>query len=338
MSKLFSPLDAAGLALAHRLVLPGLVQLHEVESSLPHSPTTPRFDYARRATSNGLLISEPCYVSLAGSADGSHTSLVHPEGCPGWQQVIHAVHANGGMIVAQLCHMGRLAHSSTTGSRPVGPSTRYARCLVRSIHGTWVASEIPEALDQNGIDKVIAQYKSAAISAVSLGFDGVELNGADGYLPNQFLDDVVNDRADRYGGSIGRRTTFIAEVVHALIQACGAARVGVRVSPYSEYNDAQDSAPRALYAAVLQELSDQEIAYVHFVRSDRRGRISGHEPFDDPLAARTFRAAFAGAILVSGEFTKELAIASVESRWADAVGFGTSLINDPDFIRRLLDE
>lgn len=335
MPKLFSPLDAGELALSHRLVFPGLVQLHPMGKA---ALRIPKFDYARRATPQGLIISEPCYVSSAGSADAPHTCGAHPEWLREWRRATDAVHYNGGLIVAQLCHVGRLAHSSITGRRPVGPSTRSARCTVRSLHGRWVEAEVPQALDQDGIDSVIAEYQSTAIRAVSAGFDGVELNGADGYLPNQFLDDVVNDRADRYGGAIQNRTIFISEVVHALVQVCGAGRVGVRLSPYSEYNDAQDSAPLALYAAVLQELCDQEVAYVHLVRSDRRGKILGHTPFDDALAERTFRAAFSGAILVSGEFTKDLAIASVKSRWADAVGFGTSWIDDPDFVRRLLDE
>jgi N-ethylmaleimide reductase len=335
MSKLFSPLDAGELALSHRLVLPGLVQLHPAGDALLHFPT---FDYAKRATSQGLIVSEPFYVSAAGAVSGSPMYPASPDSLRNWQPVTNDVHAKGGLIVAQLCHLGRLAHSSITGQRPVGPSTRAARCRVRSIDGTWVEAEIPQALDQDGIDSVIAAYQDMASGALSAGFDGVELNSADGYLPNQFLDDVINDRTDRYGGSIHGRTTFVLEVVHALNQVWGAGRVGVRISPYSEYNDAQDSAPLALYAALLQELRDQEVAYVHLTRSDRRGKILGHEPFDDPLAARTFRSAFSGALLVSGEFTRDRAIASVESRWADAIGFGTSYIDDPNLVQRLLDE
>jgi N-ethylmaleimide reductase len=334
MSKLFSPLDIGALAISHRLILPGLVQLHEVENA---THPIPQFDYAERATAQGLLISEPCYVSSAGSASVPYTGLEGPGGIGRWRQVTDAVHCRGGLIVAQLSHLGRLAHSSVTGQRPCAPSSVPARCMVRSIERRLVTAEAPLPLDQAGIDWIIAEYRDAASRAISAGFDGVELNSADGHLPNQFIDDMSNRRTDRYGGSLTNRITFLAEVVDALIKVCGAQRVGVRISPYSEYNDAGDSKPLALYATVLRELRELEIAYVHLVRSDRHGGLLGHRLFDDPDAARTFRAAFSGMLLVSGEFTRELAIEAVQSRWADAIGFGKSFINEPDLAKRLLD-
>jgi 12-oxophytodienoic acid reductase len=102
---------------------------------------------------------------------------------------------------------------------------------------------VPHPLDKAGIKRVIDQFVSGAKKALAAGFDGVELHGANGYLIDQFTKSSTNKRTDEYGGSIENRARFALEVVEAVVQAVGADRVGIRLSPFTDFLDATDDTP-----------------------------------------------------------------------------------------------
>jgi N-ethylmaleimide reductase len=102
---------------------------------------------------------------------------------------------------------------------------------------------------------------------LAAGFDGVEVHGANGYLPDQFLQDGSNSRTDAYGGSVARRARFLLEVVEAVVAVWGAGRVGVRLSPSGTYGSMRDSDPETTFAYVAERLNEFQLAYPPYRRS-----------------------------------------------------------------------
>jgi len=115
--------------------------------------------------------------------------------------------------------------------------------------------ETPHALSLDEIADVIEQYRHAAENALEAGFDGVEIHGANGYLPDQFLRDGINQRDDTYGGSIENWARLLLEIAQAVTGVWGAERVGLRLSPVGYFNDTRDSNPEALFSHVVKALN-----------------------------------------------------------------------------------
>jgi N-ethylmaleimide reductase len=132
---------------------------------------------------------------------------------------------------------------------------------------------IPRALELHEIPGIIEEFRSGAERALRAGFDGVEIHGANGYLPDQFLQDGTNKRTDEYGGPIENRARFLLEVTQAAISAWGADRVGVRISPSCTYGSMSDSDPPATFGYVATELDRLGIAYLHVVEPRIKGTV-----------------------------------------------------------------
>ncbi|MBM7437774.1 NADH:flavin oxidoreductase [Streptomyces sp. HB132] len=165
--------------------------------------------YARRAAGGvGLIITEGTYVDHASAGTSDRVPLFHGEDAlAGWAGVVDSVHREGGAIVPQLWHVGVTRAEGAppvADAEPVGPS------------GVSLSGEPKgRAMTQKDLDDVIAAFADAAAAAERLGFDGVELHGAHGYLIDQFLWSGSNRRTDAYGGGIVARTRFAAEIVAA---------------------------------------------------------------------------------------------------------------------------
>jgi len=136
---------------------------------------------------------------------------------PGWQRVVDGVHAKGGRIFLQLWHVGRQSHPDLQpgGAAPVAPSAIRAEGYAYSEKGE-VEFTMPRALELREIPAIIEDFRRGAERALEAGFDGVEIHGANGYLPDQFLQDGSNTRTDEYGGSIENRARFLFEVTEAV--------------------------------------------------------------------------------------------------------------------------
>jgi N-ethylmaleimide reductase len=290
--------------------------------------------YLRRASPGGLVIAEPASISLQGARSPHAPGIYTAEQLEGWRAVVEAVHSRGGLLVAQLSHCGRMAHSSINEEGPVGPSRRRWDGSTRNASGDEVPVERPRALTPRSIDAVLADYRRAGQSTKEVGFDGVEIHGSDGYLVDQFLHDGTNRRSDRYGGSLENRTRFLSEIVDTLSIVWGADRVGVRLSPFGTPNGVTDDDPLGLFTHILRTLYDQEISYAHLVRhTDGRGS-SDALASGSPEMAR-LRSAFPSMLVLSGGFTRRSAINTVQTRRADAIGFGAAFAADPDWAMQL---
>jgi N-ethylmaleimide reductase len=178
------------------------------------------------------------------------------------------------------------------------------------------------------IDPAMVDFQRVARFARSVGFDGVELDAREGSLPGRFLHPQTNGRDDDYGGDVERRMRFLLEAAHVLAGECSTERVGVRLSPCSREGQTD------LFAAVMQALSERELAYIHLSPSGRE-----HSARTVSIAScadrQVFRSDISSVLIASGEVDVTVAGSAVESRWADAIGF-LQANDDPEFVGRLL--
>jgi N-ethylmaleimide reductase len=259
MTSLFDSYRLGDLTLPNRMVMAPMSRVRAAEGGLA-TPSMATY-YAQRATA-GLIVSEGVQPSLVGQSNPGTPGLHTDEQVAAWRPVTAAVHANGGRIFAQIMHGGRVSHSDTTGMRPVGPSAVAAVGDVFTPSGPQPAPT-PRALETAEVPEHARSYALAARRAVDAGFDGVELHGANGYLISQFLSSNANLRTDRYGGPVAHRIRFAVEAVSATVEAVGAARTGIRLSPAGTFWGVEETDVLDLYTELLTELSRLGIAYVH---------------------------------------------------------------------------
>jgi N-ethylmaleimide reductase len=259
MTSLFDSYRLGDLTLPNRMVMAPMSRVRAAEGGLA-TPSMATY-YAQRATA-GLIVSEGVQPSLVGQSNPGTPGLHTDEQGAAWRPVTAAVHANGGRIFAQIMHGGRVSHPDTTGMRPVGPSAVAAVGDVFTPSGPQPAPT-PRALETAEVPEHARSYALAARRAVDAGFDGVELHGANGYLISQFLSSNANLRTDRYGGPVAHRIRFAVEAVSATVEAVGAARTGIRLSPAGTFWGVEETDVLDLYTELLTELSRLGIAYVH---------------------------------------------------------------------------
>ncbi|MFI1753750.1 alkene reductase [Streptomyces sp. NPDC020571] len=259
MTSLFDSYRLGDLTLPNRMVMAPMSRVRAAEGGLA-TPSMATY-YAQRATA-GLIVSEGVQPSLVGQSNPGTPGLHTDEQVAAWRPVTAAVHTNGGRIFAQIMHGGRVSHPDTTGMRPVGPSAVAAVGDVFTPTGPQPAPA-PRALETAEVPEHARSYALAARRAVDAGFDGVELHGANGYLISQFLSSNANLRTDRYGGPVANRIRFAVEAVSATVEAVGAARTGIRLSPAGTFWGVEETDVLDLYTELLTELSRLGIAYVH---------------------------------------------------------------------------
>jgi 2,4-dienoyl-CoA reductase-like NADH-dependent reductase (Old Yellow Enzyme family) len=281
-------------------------------------------EYYRQRAGAGLIISEATSVTPMGVGYPDTPGIWSDAQVEGWRLVTDAVHAEGGKIVLQLWHVGRISDPYYLGGKlPVAPSAIAPDgdvTLVRPKKG-YVT---PRALELDEIPEVIECYRKGAQNAKAAGFDGVELHGANGYLPNQFLNAGSNHRTDSYGGSVENRARFMLEALDAAISVWGADRVGLHVSPADNVHSMSPEGALENYEYVMREASKRGIAFVC-----AREAIDAERRIGPKL-----RAAFNGVYIANQDFTYETGQTVLASGEADAVAYGRIFISNPDLPRR----
>jgi N-ethylmaleimide reductase len=329
---LFDSVQFGALSLSNRIVMPPLTRSRALLGGRPN-PSAPLY-YAQRASA-GLIISEGTATSPEGVANPDIPGLWNDAQVQAWKPVTDAVHEAGATMVAQLWHGGRASHPSLQpgGKLPVAASAVGIEGMTYARDGR-VPYVIPRALETEEIPAIVAEHGKAAANARAAGFDGVELHAANGYLIDGFLQDNANRRTDRYGGSIENRARLLLEVLDALIDAVGADRVGVRLSPGSTFQDMADSDPVALFTYVLDALAARDLAYLHLVEPGIAGNESVHRPADS-IDSVWVRKRYPGRVIANGGYDRESALRAVQSGTVDAVSFGRAFVANPDLPERL---
>ena len=336
---LFTEYTLGGLHLKNRIVMPPMTRSRAARGDVA---TSLMAEYYSQRTGAGLIISEGTQVSRQGQGYAWTPGIYNAEQIAGWKQVTDAVHANNGVIFAQLWHVGRVSHISIqeNGAAPVAPSAILAEGVkvfadpagkgAENGAGEMVQHSMPRELTRPEIQAIINEFAQAAKNAIAAGFDGVELHGANGYLIEQFIDSQTNHRTDEYGGSLENRLRFLREVVTAVADAIGKHRVGVRQAPLTTLMGAMDDHPEETYIAAAKVLNDIGIAYIHIAEADW-----DNAPVMPVAFKEAYREAFSGTLIYAGKYTVARAEEALQKGWADLIGFGRPFIANPDLPYRL---
>ncbi|MFN9992499.1 MAG: alkene reductase [Phycisphaerales bacterium] len=330
---LFTPLRIGALELPNRIVMAPLTRCRATMEGCVVEMTA-RY-YAARAEA-GLLISEATQICAEGQGYPFTPGIYTDAHVKAWRAVTDRVHDSGGRIFCQLWHVGRVSHREFQpgGALPVSSSSIAPKGTSRTYTGSH-PYEAPRALEESEIPGVIERYRHAAQCAKTAGFDGVELHGANGYLPDQFLRDGTNTRADAWGGTLEKRARFMLESMKALIGVWGADRVGVRLSPSGTSQTMRDSDPESTFGYVVRELDKMKPAYLHIMEALEGDVRHAREVGDWKLIPVSFfRAMCSAPIITNSGFTKEKADTYISRGDCDAVAFGVPFISNPDLVNK----
>ena len=320
MGILLEPAQFGDLNLRNRIVLAPLTRCRAGPERTPNALM--REYYVQRASA-GMILTEATSITPMGVGYPNTPGIWSEEQVAGWRSITDAVHEAGGLIVSQLWHVGRISHQNfLDGASPVAPSAIAAAGPVRLMRPKD-DYPVPRAIAREEIPGIIADYRQAAENAKRAGFDGVELHGANGYLPDQFLQDSTNTRTDDYGGSIENRARFLLEAVDVLIDVWGAGRVGVHLAPRGDSNDMGDSNPAETFGYVARELAKRKVAFIFVRESEGAGALTAE-----------LKRTFGGPVIANESRTKESAEAALNAGDADAVSFGRLYIANPDLPER----
>jgi NADPH2 dehydrogenase len=328
MLSLFDPISLGNIDLKHRIVLAPLTRIRADDGSVPLDIVTEY--YSQRASVPGtLLITEGTFVSRRAGGRLNVPGIYTQEQIQAWRNVTGAVHAKGCYIYCQLWALGRAADPKVleaSGDRVVSSSDV-------PLTGD---STLPRPLTEEDIRGFITDYVVAAKNAIEAGFDGVEIHGANGYLPDQFLQDTCNRRSDDWGGSVDKRSRFGTELVAAVAAAIGPQRVGYRVSPWSPFQGMRMADPMPQFLNLADNLKPLGLAYLHIVEP----RISGSQTIEasadhTDVLVNAWKAH--GTVILAGGFTPESA-QDRRKRYGDssiAFAFGRAFLANPDLPFRI---
>ena len=324
---LFSPVKLGSITLKNRMVMAPLTRNRAGEGGVPQAMNVTY--YVQRASA-GLIISEATPISAMAHGYPALPGIYTDAQVAGWKKVTDAVHAEGGKIVIQLWHVGRISHPSLlpNGAQPVAPSAIKPKGKAFTYQGLVDYVE-PRALALSELPSIVADYVHATKCALAAGFDGVEIHAANGYLLDQFLRDGTNKREDEYGGSIENRSRLLLEVTKAVVEVAGSDKVGIRISPVNPFNDMKDSNPQALFNHVVTALNPFKLAYLHVVEGGIHGGGIA-DPFDFPALRKHCQSAY----MANLSYDKARGNAAIASGHADVIAYGVPFIANPDLVKR----
>lgn len=333
MTSLFEPLALGAVKTANRVFMAPLTRMRATAPG--DVPNDLMRDYYVQRASAGLIVSEGTQISPKGKGYMDTPGIHSEEQVAGWRRITDAVHEAGGLIAAQLWHVGRVSHESFHGGDlPVSASavSYRNRTSVRGEDGrpTRVDCPTPRALETDEVARVVEDYRRATVNAREAGFDLVEIHGAHGYLLHQFLAADSNQRTDRYGGSLENRARLMLEVVDAVVDEWSSDRVGIRISPIGRFNGLEDPEGEQAGLYVARELAGRDLAFLHLSEPD----WAGGPALDDDFRA-ALREAHPGPIVGAGSYDLDKARRLLDAGFIDAAAFGRSFIANPDLPRRL---
>ena len=328
--KLLEPIDVGAFQLASRVVMAPLTRNRAKQPG--DIPWALNAEYYRQRATAGMIITEATPISPLAKGYWATPGIWTNEQVDGWRRVTDAVHDEGGKIVLQLWHVGRISHVSLLPEGEVPVSSTNVRAESQTVleGGERVDVSPPRALLTHEVPGVVEDFRAAAVNARAARFDGVEIHGANSYLLDQFVRDGVNRRTDRYGGSLENRLRFPLDVARAVCDVWGPGRVGYRISPAGEFNDLRDSDPITTFTSLARALGDLGIAYLHNVESFR---VERREDQIDAIR-RAFRDAGGGAYMANGAYSADTGEARILEDKADLVSFGELYIANPDLVER----
>ncbi|KAK4721197.1 hypothetical protein R3W88_011430 [Solanum pinnatisectum] len=297
---LLTPYKMGSFELSHRVVMPPMTRNRSYNNTpQPHAIEY----YAQRATNGGFLISESFSASDISNGSPNMPGIWTEDQTEAWKPIVDSVHGKGGVFFCQFWHPGRLSDSIPDDGEYFMPT--------------------PKQLKANELPLIVNDFRNAAHNAIEAGFDGVEINAANSYIIDQFLNDQVNNRTDAYGGNIENCCRLALEIIGAVVEEIGADRVGVKLSLFSKVYGRKDLNPEALSTYLASDLTKLGVLYLHVF-----------EPRDEPRCLKSIRNAFEGTLTASGGYNKTEGDEAITESYADLVSFGRLFLANPDLPKR----
>lgn len=329
-SPLFSPITVGNIAPSHRIVMAPMTRRRAADNNVPSAIMIEY--YKQRASVPGtLLISEATAISPRAAAPPNTPGLWTQEQVDAWKPITTMVHRQGSFIYAQLWMCGRAVHGASVAA---GVEVVSSSDIPES-----PSAPTPRPLGNEEVQMCIREFAAASQLAILAGFDGVELHGANGYLLDQFTQDVSNKRTDEWGGSIVNRSRFPVAVAAAVVDAIGPSRVGYRVSPWSRHHGMGMVSPRDQFLDLVGQLKRLGLAYLHIIESRVQGPMDvtpdASESIDFLADAwgSTSPIIFAGGYdaYTSRQRVREQSLKGRES----LIAFGRTFVSNPDLPLRV---
>ncbi|KAI1313953.1 NADH:flavin oxidoreductase/NADH oxidase [Xylaria venustula] len=330
MSKLFKPVRIGSVTLGHRVAMAPLTRYRCDDNYVP-LPMAKEYYEQRAVVPGTLLITEATYISRSSVCRDNGPGLYSEAQIERWKEITDAVHMKGSFIYCQIWHLGRAGWPKIHEAM----GTKLKSSSAVPINET---TGLPEEMTEEDIWEVIGDYAKAAQNAVAAGFDGVELHGANGYLIDQFTQDVCNKRTDSWGGSIENRARFAVEVTKAVVDAIGADKTAIRLSPFSDFQSMGMKDPYPQFEYLVKQLKPLNLSFLHLVEPRISGNTesecgSGHS-LDFLIKLWDNQS----PILLAGGYLPESAIRVVDEKWKDyeiVIAFGRYFISNPDLVYRI---
>jgi N-ethylmaleimide reductase len=329
-SKLFEKYILGDIELSNRIVMSPMTR----SRAIGNVPNALMAEYYAQRAGAGLIITEGTSPSANGLGYARIPGIFSDEQIEGWKKTTNAVHEKGGKIFVQLMHTGRVSSKDNLpkGAICMAPSAVKLEGTIWADSAGMIEHDTPKEMSAEDIESTKQEYVQAAKNAISAGFDGVELHGANGYLLEQFLSPHTNRRVDQYGGSIEKRCRFVLEVASAVSTAIGKERTGIRLSPYGAANGMLPYPEiEETYKYLAQELNRIGLPYVHLVDHSSMGA-----PEVPTTVKETIREEFVNTLILAGGYDRESAESDIAGEKADLIAIGRPFINNPDFVDRIM--
>ncbi|KAJ6453559.1 FMN-linked oxidoreductase, partial [Mycena sanguinolenta] len=331
---LFQPLNIGSVSPQHRIVLAPLTRLKTDMNHVPLLPLVKEYYSQRASTPGTLLIAETTIIAAKAGGFSNMPGIWTPQQIKAWTEVVDGVHSKGSFIFLQLAALGRAAiPEALRAMDPTFPLVSPSDIPAAK------GGEKPRTLTISEIEEYVGLYVQAAKNAMEAGFDGVEIHSANGCLIDQFLQDVSNNRADIYGGSVENRARFPLEVVKAVAEAVGEKKTAIRFSPWSPFAGMGMADPVPTFSYIISEIKRRfpDFAYIHLIEP----RIAAHEDVDksaeNAMQSNDFLRDIWGdrPLISGGGFSRETALELTDKHKNALVAFGRHFIANPDLPLRL---
>ncbi|KAF5627205.1 NADPH2 dehydrogenase [Fusarium tjaetaba] len=311
MSRLFEPLAVGSTPLEHRVVMAPLTRYRCDDDHCPTSMTKEYYEQ-RASTPGTLIISEATFISESTAGSDNAPGIWSDAQVTAWRSITDAIHAKGCKVFCQLWHQGR------AGNPDVLQKKGYP-LLSSSAVPADPSMPTPQEMTEDDVQTTIENYVSAARNAIQAGFDGVEIH-------------------DRWGGSIENRARFHIEVSKAIIAAIGADKIGMRLSPYSDFLGMLMDDPDPQFHYLVEQLKPLGLAYLHLIEA----RIRGNDDADCG-GQRTVKWIVelwnnTSPVILSGGFKSDSARTAVDEMYKGydvLIAFGRYFVANPDLVFRL---
>lgn len=349
-TELFKPIKVGNMNLTQRVTMAPLTRMRALyPNNVPNSDLALEYYDQRSKAESTLIITEASFISKQAGGYDNAPGVYSNEQMEQWKKIFAKIHENKSFVFVQLWNLGRQAFPdcmARDGLRYDSASDNVFMDDERKETCEKVGIQ-QHGITKNEIKQYIKEYVSATKNCIESGADGVEIHSANSYLLNQFLDATSNKRTDEYGPqSFENRARFTLEVVDALIEAVGAEKVGIRLSPFGKYGSMagiDDPQVYKLYSYVLDELEKRakvgnRLAYVHVIEPRVTDSAQDIDIAVDNENSNDFvYEHWKGPVIRAGNFAIHPELVKDVTNERTLIAYGRYFISNPDLVLRLRD-